>query len=170
MSEPRPKCSVVKPDGTQCQAYALPGQQSCVFHDPNRQEAGREARRRGARTRNTPPAVVPADAEDLPLETPKEIQRLLADSINRLRKGNLDPRIANAIGYLATGLLKTLEWCGVAEQLEELKREVDRMKGKDQPDYSSMSEAELDAEIVRLESERDALEAAGYDPAPPPPA
>jgi hypothetical protein len=166
MSEPRPHCSVVKPDGTACQAYALPGQQTCVFHDPNRKEAGREARRRGARTRNTPPITVPADAEDLELEHPRDVMRLLADSINRLRKGNLDPRIANAIGYLASGLLKAIDWAVVAEQLDQLKREMDEMKGRNQNDYSHMSEEELDGEIGRLQRQIE-IEKGNNDTPPP---
>jgi hypothetical protein len=38
----------------------------------------------------------------------------LADSINRLRRGQLDPRVANAMGYLASILLKALD-----QRLEE---------------------------------------------------
>jgi hypothetical protein len=34
---------------------------------------------------------------------------LLADSINRLRRGQLDPRVANSMGYLASVLLKALD-------------------------------------------------------------
>ncbi len=39
---------------------------------------------------------------------------MLADSINRLRRGQLDPRVANAMGYLASVLLKALD-----QKLEE---------------------------------------------------
>jgi hypothetical protein len=132
MSEQRPRCSQIKPDGTPCQAYARPGRPTCVFHDPAERVAGQEARRRGARTRNTPAAVVPADQPDLVLETPADVIKLFADSINRIRKGTLCPKVGNAIGYLGSGLLKawqTVEITRLAEQIEELKRQLARAEG-----------------------------------------
>jgi hypothetical protein len=45
---------------------------------------------------------------------------LLADSINRLRRGQLDPRVANAIGYLTSVLLKALESGEIEDRLAHL--------------------------------------------------
>jgi hypothetical protein len=44
----------------------------------------------------------------------------LADSINRLRRGQLDPRLANAMGYLASVLLKALENGRIEDRLARL--------------------------------------------------
>jgi hypothetical protein len=42
---------------------------------------------------------------------------LLGDSINQIRRGELDPRVANAMGYLASVLLKALQQGPIEERL-----------------------------------------------------
>ena len=59
--------------------------------------------------RSQPAAVLPLDSPDHPLRSPKHVSDLLADSLNRLRRGQLGPRVANAMGYLASVLLRALE-------------------------------------------------------------
>jgi hypothetical protein len=44
----------------------------------------------------------------------------LADSINQLRRGELDPRVANGVGYLASILLRALEQGPMEERLAHL--------------------------------------------------
>jgi hypothetical protein len=46
---------------------------------------------------------------DLPLRTVEDVTNLMADTINDLRSGSIDYRIANTVGYLATGMLKALQ-------------------------------------------------------------
>ena len=50
-----------------------------------------------------------ADTPDYPLGNPIEVSNVLAASINQLLRGKLEPKIGNALGYLATVLLKALE-------------------------------------------------------------
>ena len=50
----------------------------------------------------------------------KDISALLGDSINRLRRGELDPKVANAVGYLSSVLLRALEQGPVEERLARL--------------------------------------------------
>jgi hypothetical protein len=47
-------------------------------------------------------------------------EALLTDSINRLRRGQLDPRVANAMGYLTGVLLRALEQGAVEERLARI--------------------------------------------------
>jgi hypothetical protein len=65
-------------------------------------------------------AVLPFDTPDHPLGDTNQISVLLADSINRLRRGQLDPRVANAMGYLAAVLLKALESGRIEDRLTHL--------------------------------------------------
>ena len=44
-----------------------------------------------------------------PLKTVQDVTDLLAETINHLRAGRLDPRVANTVGYLATAMLKALQ-------------------------------------------------------------
>jgi len=64
--------------------------------------------------------VLAPDTPDHPLGSTTEIARLLGDSINQIRRGELDPRVANAMGYMASVLLKALHQGPVEERLAYL--------------------------------------------------
>ena len=61
--------------------------------------------------------MLPLDTADHPLGNPKQVSDLLADSVNRLRRGQLDPRVANAMGYRSSVLLRALEQGPMEERL-----------------------------------------------------
>jgi hypothetical protein len=65
---------------------------------------------------------VPGDAEDIEVRDVAGVVALLADSINRVRKAGLDPKIANAIGYLASVLLRALSESELERRIAELER------------------------------------------------
>ncbi len=44
----------------------------------------------------------------------------MADSINQLRRGQLDPRVANGIGYLTSVLLRALEQGPLEERMAKI--------------------------------------------------
>src|SRR5450755_2733835 len=111
------KCKSRKRDGKRCGANAQPTNGLCVFHDPARAAEGRRARRAGGLTRGRVAVVLPAGTPDHPLGNTTDVSQLLADSINRLRRGQLDPRVANAMGYLAGVLLKALESGRIEDRL-----------------------------------------------------
>jgi hypothetical protein len=48
------------------------------------------------------------------------VTALLSDTINRVRKGDLDVRVANTVGYLAGVLLKSLEVGDLEDRLTQL--------------------------------------------------
>ncbi len=64
--------------------------------------------------------MLPLDTPDHPLGNTKEVSALLSDSINRLRRGQLDPRVANAMGYLTSVFLRALEQGPIEERLARL--------------------------------------------------
>jgi hypothetical protein len=64
--------------------------------------------------------VLPSNTPDHPLGNTKEVSAFLADSVNRLRRGQLDPRVANAMGYLTSILLHALEQGPMEERLAKL--------------------------------------------------
>jgi hypothetical protein len=49
-----------------------------------------------------------------------DVSALLGDSINRLRRGELDPKVANAMGYLSSVLLRALEQGSLEERMAKL--------------------------------------------------
>jgi hypothetical protein len=114
------KCQFRKKNGERCGADAQTGKSLCVFHDPARATDGRRARRAGGVNRSRTAAVLPVDTPDHPLESPRDVSHLLAKSINQLLRGELDPRIANAMGYLSTVLLRALEQGPLEERMAKL--------------------------------------------------
>ena len=124
----RPRCTATKADGTPCQAAALPGKPTCVFHDPSRQAEGEAARSRGGRASHKPPAVV-ADAEDVAFTTVPDVVRFLAATASQVRRGELDCRLGNCLTYIAATALRAVQPDDVARQVAELRRELEALKG-----------------------------------------
>ena len=114
------KCHFRKKNGCPCGANAQPANGLCVFHDPSRAADGRRARKAGGIHRSRVAAALPADTLDHALTSTKEVSAFLADSINQLRRGQLDARIANGVGYLTSVLLRSLEQGPVEERLAKI--------------------------------------------------
>ena len=114
------KCGFRKKNGMPCDADAQTGKTRCVFHDPSRAADGMRARKAGGIYRSRRVAVLPADTPDQALSNTKEVSAFLADSINQLRRGQLDARIANGVGYLTSVLLRSLEQDPVEERLAKI--------------------------------------------------
>ena len=113
------KCQFRKKDGTRCNANAQATNGLCVFHDPDKTEDGRRARRTGGINRNKL-AVLSLETPDNPLGNTNDVSVLLGESINQVRRGQLDPRVANAIGYLASVLLRALEQGSIEDRLKKI--------------------------------------------------
>ena len=114
------KCEFEKRNGERCGADAQTAKSLCVFHDPARASEGRRARRAGGVTRSRTAAVLPPDTPDHPLGNTKEVSAFLADTINQLRRGELDPRVANGVGYLTGVLLRAFEQGPLEERLAKI--------------------------------------------------
>lgn len=114
------QCRGLKQDGERCGARPIAGGRYCFFHAPGLEERRQEVRRAGGITRTRRIAVLPVDTPDAPLKTIGDVSALMAETINHTRRGQLDPRVANALGYLAGILLKSLEQGEIEERLMRL--------------------------------------------------
>lgn len=114
------KCTHTKDDGTPCGAYAMNGSGYCYLHNP----AISDEQKKLTQTRGGEARALTI-AEPLPLmslETPQDAVMLLADTINRVRAGQLDVRIANCIGVLSGHLIKALETAQLKDKVEFIDR------------------------------------------------
>jgi len=116
------QCSFIKPDGTQCNANAMSGLDYCYTHNPDiSDEEKREAKQRGGQNR----AV--AISEPLPplaIAEPNDAVLLIVDTINRVRAGELDIRVANCLGFLTDKLLKAFEVSKLNDRVEIIERVI----------------------------------------------
>jgi hypothetical protein len=118
------QCQKKKRDGKQCRAPALSDKEHCALHaEPGRaKELGSKGGRR--RTVYRPDALKEFAAP----KTAADVSDLLAESIIEIRAGKLDPKVANALGYLGTSLLRALEVADVERRLDLLEGHDIRME------------------------------------------
>ena len=120
-------CKARKRDESRCQAAALPGSDFCFFHDPSQAVARREAQALGGRQNRM--KTLDPDAPDVKLKDGRDVVALLSETINQVRKGVIDPRVANTIGYLANIQIKAMEQGKLESRIETLESLV---KGRSQ--------------------------------------
>jgi hypothetical protein len=131
---------IQKKNGERCGADVQTAKGLCVFHDPARASEGRRARRAGGITRSRL-AALPGDTPDHPLGNTTDVSGFLAVSINQLRRGKLDPRVANAMGYLTSVLLRSLEQGPVEERLAKIEAALaaNAQQEKSGPNYGNQN-------------------------------
>src|SRR6266849_617538 len=103
-SSPSRECTEITRGGERCRAQALAGSSFCFFHDPASAEKRAEAARRGGEKNRS--KVLPPDTSDFPLRNAADASALVARTINQVLRGEVDPKIANAVGYLLTVHMK----------------------------------------------------------------
>jgi hypothetical protein len=126
------RCTATRLDGEPCKAQALPGGDRCLFHDPQRREQVDLARRAGGISSRRGPTTLPPDTADLPLATVADVSAALAQTINLVRRGQLDAKTANSAGYLLNVLLRALEGDALERQIEEMRQEMEALHRHDQ--------------------------------------
>jgi hypothetical protein len=124
MKSNKRSCEGQKPDGVRCQAAALPDSDFCFFHDPSREIERRAAQAEGGRQNRM--KTLNAGAPDINIRACKDVVALLSETINQVRKGLIDPRIANSVGYLANQLVRVLEQNELEDRIEKLEQMLER--------------------------------------------
>jgi hypothetical protein len=64
--------------------------------------------------------VLPLNTPDHPLGNSTDISALIAETTNQLRRGQLDPKVATAIGYLASVQLRAFEQGLLEKRMKEI--------------------------------------------------
>lgn len=113
-------CRHIKADRSPCRAMARSGSDYCFFHDPDSAAERQAARINGGKERSRKSRVLPPDTPDAQLTTAADVKGLLNKTINQVLRGEVDPRISNAVGYLAGILLKAKQQDEFEDRLERL--------------------------------------------------
>jgi hypothetical protein len=100
-------CRASKQDGSACGATALSGSEFCFFHDPSKASDRRAAQSLGGQGNRI--RTLSEATPDVKIENSADVVALICETINQVRKGCIDPRVANAVGYLANLATKAME-------------------------------------------------------------
>jgi hypothetical protein len=116
-----PRCAAHRPNGAPCQGFAISGSRFCFAHDPTQTEKRAAARRRGGEAGNPPPLP----ESNLALRTMSDVLALIETTVNDLRAGRVDVKVANAIGYLANVAVKVIQQSDLEARLAALESVLD---------------------------------------------
>lgn len=109
-------CDFIKTNGERCQAKAMKGSNYCFTHNPDTELEKHLAVVKGGLNSKK----VKLGLKPLSIKNPQEIARLLEDTINEVRSGEMPTNIANTIGYLAGHTLKAYETDKLEDKVLEL--------------------------------------------------
>lgn len=67
-----------------------------------------------------------AATSEIKVEDCGDVVALLSETINQVRKGQIDPRVANSVGYLASITVKVLEQNALEDRIARLEEILER--------------------------------------------
>jgi hypothetical protein len=106
----------------------------CFFHDPSKADERREAQSLGGQQNRM--KTLDASAPDMKVEDCQDVVKLISETINQVRKGQIDPRVANAVGYLANVLIRAVEQGDLEKRLDDLEAVVKNQRSIHDADLS----------------------------------
>lgn len=114
------KCNHIKEDGNQCSSFCMKDSDYCFSHNPEEEERHKLASQKGGQTpkRNFNPLP------PIFLDNPEDVINLLAKTINEVRAGEIDLKVANCIGYLSGHLIKAFEAADLDKRVELIEKVV----------------------------------------------
>jgi len=110
------KCKHIKEDGNRCDSYVITGSDYCFSHDPERSEEKIAAVTKGGLQIKRPRVC----GDNIRITKARDVMMLLARCINEVRQGQLSPKEANAVGYLANILLGAIKETDIETKIEEV--------------------------------------------------
>lgn len=114
--------------GDPCQARPMQGNDYCYLHSPTVSEDEKhDARSRGGKENQI---TVISPQPPLKLTSAKDAIVLLEETINGVRSGIIDVKIANCLGFLTDKLLKAYEVAELSDKVEIMERFLEKRKGR----------------------------------------
>ena len=106
-----------------CKNYALTGDDYCFFHSPKKAKERAKAQRKGGKKALGEKKRV-LQGSNIEIKNTSDIVELLNETINQVRTGEIEVKVANAVGYLSGICLKALEQGDMEKRLEALEDKV----------------------------------------------
>ncbi len=119
--------------GQPCRGHALTGSKFCFFHDAASRLERLAAQSKGGRNRSHLELITTLPNSDFDLREPESSAALLNFVVNRLVRGQIEPKVACAIGYIV----------GLSRHVNEA-RDYERSKSPDSDGMESATEHKID--------------------------
>ena len=102
----------------------------CFNHrpGPEAEEARKEAARKGGRTGRA--QTLSPEEVKVEFDSAQDVTGLLGSVCEWVLSGQIDARVANAAVYAASAALRSLDAGAVEEQIQELRTQIEELKGK----------------------------------------
>lgn len=111
-------CIALKKDDTKCKGSSMLGSEYCFFHNPDISKKERkQAQAKGGRNRRS---KVTSPLKPMSLHSSKDVAHLLSDTINQVRIGQMDVKVANCLGILSNHLLRAFEGVELERRVQAL--------------------------------------------------
>lgn len=123
------QCKLIKTDNAQCQANAMLNSEFCYLHNPNISKEDKNAAQSKGGQGNATSVKMPL--KRLKINEAKDVVVLLVQTINEVRAGKIEVRLANCLGVLSGHLIKAFEITDLEKRLEKLEQTVnDKIKAE----------------------------------------
>jgi len=122
ITETKKKCRFIKPDGAKCEAWAMSDSEFCYLHNPDISEKEKKEIQSKGGQANKIKVLEPL--QPIALKEGEDVILLLEDTINKVRTGEIDLKVANCIGYLAGHLMKAIETAKLEGRVEIIERAI----------------------------------------------
>jgi len=116
------RCEYIKIDKKRCSANAMKNSKFCFTHNPDMKEQKRAAVIKGGKMSKKNHSFLPP----IVLNQSKDIVDLLATTINEVRGGLVEIKIANCIGYLSGHLIKAIEIADLEERVSKIEQTINK--------------------------------------------
>jgi hypothetical protein len=120
-------CRHKGPNGNRCKARPLRGGRYCFWHDPNKSQARKDAGRTGGLQGRR--RTLPADIADFSVDSAASVVELLSRTVNQTLRGEVDPKVANAVGYLSGVILRAREQGDIEERIAKIEEALVAQNG-----------------------------------------
>ena len=104
----------------------MKGCQFCFYHNPDiSDQEKKQAQIKGGKGKN---GKIKRVMPKMSIKTTQAVVVLIEDTINAVRGGQMDVRIANCLGFLSGHLIKALEASDITKRLELIEETISNFK------------------------------------------
>lgn len=120
------RCNFIKPDGKNCNAWPMSNSEFCFTHNPETRKAKRKAVIKGGKANKRQTVSL----EEVKIENPKDIVILIGKTINEVRRGMVDVKIANCVFYGTGQFIKAFEIADLEERVMNIEKVIEEQNLK----------------------------------------